>query len=323
MSWFEALTGFDEAAVEDVAAQFMVDGDWIDVPSTGRRFRAGRFATPSLGELRTRTDHRTSSGPVTVVERVGDAGALHRVELNAGALFQVASQFNTLEMISPNVSPGDGVSRYAYDRTQGPICAISCGAGTIARNYLVDVDGSPGQSADRQINCLAELADGLGVDVPVRNGYALPTEEQLRRITETLAAANAERLDGLRALLRIGMQWETEVTTSPTHHLVTQAYCSAVPVGYSPHSPELWEPFARLVLEASYEATLRAAMLNADATGNRSVFLTLVGGGVFGNRMEWIVDAIERATDIVGGAGLDVAIVSYGQPNPAVARLLR
>lgn len=63
------------------------------------------------------------------------------------------------------------------------------------------------------------------------------------------------------------MRWDTEVTTSESHHLVTQAYCSAVPVGYSPHSPDLWEPFARLVLEASYEATLRAVMLNA-STGS-------------------------------------------------------
>ncbi len=52
-------------------------------------------------------------------------------------MFQVASQFNLLEMISPNVTPDDGIGIYENDPTQGPACAIACGAGTIYRNYLV------------------------------------------------------------------------------------------------------------------------------------------------------------------------------------------
>ena len=47
------------------------------------------------------------------------------------ALFQVASQFNLLEMINPNITPEMGIDRYEFDRTQGPICAMSCGAETI------------------------------------------------------------------------------------------------------------------------------------------------------------------------------------------------
>ena len=43
---------------------------------------------------------------------------------NEGAVFQAASQFNTLEMINPNVSPEDGVENYIADRTQGPACAV-------------------------------------------------------------------------------------------------------------------------------------------------------------------------------------------------------
>ena len=38
----------------------------------------------------------------------------------AGALFQVASQFNLLEMVSPDVTPEHGVSGYAHDLTLGP-----------------------------------------------------------------------------------------------------------------------------------------------------------------------------------------------------------
>ena len=49
-------------------------------------------------------------------------------------------------MISPGVSPEHAFGCYEHDRTQGAICAISCGAGTIYRNYLVEVDGQPGQA---------------------------------------------------------------------------------------------------------------------------------------------------------------------------------
>jgi len=77
-------------------------------------------------------------------------------------------------------------------------------------------------------------------------------------------------------------------------------------------------PFTRLVLEAAKEATLLAAAL----TPERRVFLTLLGGGVFGNRMEWIVDAIQRAEERTQNLGLDIQIVSYRYPNPAITLLL-
>ena len=87
-------------------------------------------------------------------------------------------------------------------------------------------------------------------------------------------------------MLRIGLQWHTQVTLDGCTHTVSQAYCSALPVTGSLRSgppPHLWEEFARLILEATYEATLCAALLNSSKTGSNKVFLTLVGGGVFGN----------------------------------------
>src|SRR5258705_8800093 len=87
---------------------------------------------------------------------------MHQVPENAGALFQVASQFNLLEMVSPTVSPEQGVTRYQHDHTQGPACAIAAGAATIYRNYFAFVDGGHGQTAKRQFNGLADLGEALG-----------------------------------------------------------------------------------------------------------------------------------------------------------------
>jgi hypothetical protein len=46
-------------------------------------------------------------------------GRMHRSLDNAGALFQVASQFNLLEMVSPDVTPEQRVTRYESDPTKG------------------------------------------------------------------------------------------------------------------------------------------------------------------------------------------------------------
>jgi hypothetical protein len=241
-------------------------------------------------------------------------------------LFQVASQFNLLEMASPSATPEMGVGIYGNDHTQGPACAIAAGAGTIYRNYLVIVDGRIGQTAKNQIDCLADLGAALGNDAGrlwnMRNGYALATESGLAEISRRLEASSDVQLEELRSRLRIGIQWNTQVTLAGCQHLVSQAYCSALPVAYSRLPPALWERFARFILEALYEATLCAAVLNAEASGVGTIYLTAVGGGAFGNPSEWILAALERALDLHRRTALDVAIVSFRAPNPAVSRLV-
>ena len=143
--------------------------------------------------------------------------------------------------------------------------------------------GQTGQSATNQIDCLADIGAALGNTEnhlwDMRNGYALLSYDGLVKIGQRLRASSELEMDALRALLRIGLQWHTQVTLDDCTHTVSQAYCSALPVAYSECPPEDWEEFARLILEATYEATLCAALVNARKTGNNRVFLTLVGGG--------------------------------------------
>ena len=83
-----------------------------------------------------------------------------------------------------------------------------------------------------------------------------------------------------------------------------------------------WEPFARVVLQAAYEATLLAAVEQVAAGGSNKVLLTRLGGGVFGNGAAWIDEAIDRALDLVADAGLDISIVCYGGISPEVRALV-
>jgi hypothetical protein len=92
--------------------------------------------------------------------------------------------------------------------------------------------------------------------------------------------------------------WGKTLLRDPAQ-LVTQVLCSACPVAYSRNPAALWQPLAHLVLQASYEATLLVAVANAarhgGQAGSKRVFLTMLGGGAFGNRPAWIVAAMATA----------------------------
>lgn len=215
----------------------------------------------------------------------------------------------------------------SQDHTQGPACALACPAATVFRNYFVN---GHGQAHPNQIDMLDKV--GRVVDNhkhhfwDYRNGYVLPTSpDAMARLGTRLKGDSALRATA-QAALQVGVHWSTAVTLKRKHsaHKVTQVFCSALPVAYAKSTKSTdWEPFARLVLEAAYEATLLAALvLSVERGGARvRVFLTMLGGGAFGNRRGWIYDAIERAYRLVKTAPLDVILVHFG-PVPGDAQKL-
>ena len=324
--WFSRLTGFNEGPYTTTKELLQVDGPTLRSKVHGRSFCIGQFDMPSLADLRLRVAQgtgATGSNRMSIV--TGDVRKMHQAPEYAGALFQVASQFNALEMVGPNVTPEDGVTRYEFDRTQGPACAIAAGAATIYRNYFVPVGDQVGQSARRQLDGLADLgaalAEALACSVPelwtMQNGYALATKSGLDRISAYLRDAGEPALHELTGLLRVGVHQGVEVTEGAVSpgQLVSQVFCSALPVAYGRVPAVHWRDFGQLVLNAAYEATLLAGVLNSRQGGSNTVLLTLLGGGAFGNAPEWIHEAIKRALDKAQGHGLEVRLVSYGKPS--------
>lgn len=332
MDWFERLTGFREEGYEQTRAKLSLKGDRLRSLVNGASYRVGAFEVVSLATLRERAGTAKRAGKLRVALARGDVREMHREARCRGALFQVASQFNMLEMTGPDVTPEEGVTRYHYDLTQGPACAIAAGAGTIYRNYFVPVDGGIGQTAHRQVDGLAaiaaDLSEALGKPVrelwEMRNGYALCSRSGLDAIAHFLDNAGPEAADALRVRLAIGVQSDVEVTEAEIEPrpLVSQAFCSALPVAYTGIAPAHWRPFATLVLEAAYEATMWAAVLNAGRDASNMVLLTQLGGGAFGNDESWILSAMHRALEAVSGCDLDVTIVSYAAPSPALRGLV-
>ena len=211
---------------------------------------------------------------------------------------------------------------------------MACAAGTAWRNYFVrvnerrqlDYSAKEGQDKDRQLNNLWEMEDVLyrtrGGETfwTVKNGYIESTEKQLQDLNNLLC--DKKLVEELMSKLRIGIQWDTQVTDCVENPaFVTQTYNSAISINYSTvDNKELWEPLAKLVLEASYEATLLTAVIhNANLVSRgqfpQPVLLTKVGAGVFGNKVEWVAEAIAKAIQKIRSLGcyLDIKVVDFGQ----------
>eukprot|EP00913_Durusdinium_trenchii_P035427 g33153.t1 len=280
--WFHRLFGFTEEGYEKTQASFVVEED---AEEPWHVLRPGK----------------------PLDNMIGDVAAKHALPENRLATFQVASQFNCLEFVGPSVVPEDGITGYVMDRTQGPACSIACGPATVVRNYFAPLGGSVGQRRGRQINnlqdFLAELDELCNPTAPeshalgtapflrVRSGYTEASFRELQRLNRALKGLSEEQLDRLRGKLRIGLHEEVQVTSTAwgaklvhpsANQLVTQVFGSACSVAYSRDSSrDDWEPVARLILEASYEATLLAALKQAikheGREGSNRVFLTCLG----------------------------------------------
>ena len=293
---------------------------------------------------------------------VGDVGLLHRLPENSGAIFQAASQFNCLEMTSPSVKPEHGITQYVYDRTQGPVCALACPGATVFRNYFACGDGRGSNEAVNlvgqggkngiQLDLLKDIGQLVGNETTsnananvywkMKNGYALSSSESsIQQLSQKLMSQAPDILKELISKLRVGVQWDTEVSyfgyeylnhgsihsplPNPPHR-VCQVYCSAVPISYDhPTRAKDWEVFARTILMGLYEATLAVAVIkqlekarqhdeNRSATEQRTkVYLTMVGGGAFGNDSKWIAEAIGKSLNKYQHYPLDVYLVHYGR----------
>lgn len=195
------------------------------------------------------------------------------------------------------------------------IAAVSCGPGSVVRNYFA-LNGES-QKRSRQINTLDTLESIVGPGYfTVKNGYIFSSDEQLTRLNELLKVTDTETLIDS---IRVGVLRDTQVTShtwgtvrvDDPDQIVTQVICSACSVKYNSSDKRLWEPLARLVLCAQYAAAIAAAISNKQRTGVAKLFLAPLGGSAFGNDAEWIVDSIKYALSRFPDCGLDITLVAW------------
>ncbi|RHY93774.1 hypothetical protein DYB37_000885 [Aphanomyces astaci] len=320
--WFRVLFGFRELDFdyEEVQGKFELVDNATTLRSivNGKSYGIGTFECLSLAALRAAGLDTAVGGDTKLRHEAStDVFLDHCDSANQHALFQAASQLNCLEFMSPRSN------KYIHKRV------VAAGPGTVFRNYFAAVNGKPGQTTENQLNNLdaveAILSNHEHKYLDVVNGYTDSTPSRLAKLNTTVLHDHATR-DVLANAVKIGLHWNVQVpfssryATTNNQHFVSQAYCSAISVGYSAASQSDWAPFAKLVLQASYEATLWAGVVNYHRTGCNKVFLTALGGGVFGNRVDWIVDAIAAAVAAVARHGLDIVIVHFRRVDVSFKR---
>jgi secreted trypsin-like serine protease len=82
------------------------------------------------------------------------------------------------------------------------------------------------------------------------------------------------------------------------------------------------ETIAQQMLIAAYEGTLLAAVRYGEQISElkrerQQVFLTLMGCGVFNNKLEWVAQAIEHCMDTIVDHSLDVTLVVFDAASHA------
>jgi hypothetical protein len=145
----------------------------------------------------------------------------------------------------------------------------------------------------------------------MQNGYAMPVDSTSISNLARRLTSDPSLIKRAEDALRVGVHWKTSVK-APYKNIVCQVYASALPCGYAMTPLPDWEPFARLVLRASYNATLSVATaLTVGGTKRIKCYLTFLGGSAFKNDKEWISDAIRGALDMYRSYPIDVVLVHY------------
>jgi len=326
-SWFEDIFGFPESNFEATRRQFEYSDNTLTSAGNGRTFAVGSFEAISVQDLHRglaeasaqASDAYWSTGDLCFELREEDSWRkLHEEDDSAGAVFQASSLFNCLETTTGR-SPEDGISIYSQETTQGSACALACPAAAVFRNYFLGSGGS-GQAGDRQLNCMSEVGEVLQNSKQewwvMRNGYCLPKVAGRIATLSGCIAGDAELEGQVRSRVRVGVHWDTEVTSGK--HRVCQVFCSALPVAFVKSTRQSdWLGFAAPILEGAFDAVLAAAATLAAKRADRvRVYLTAVGMEPLGNRREWVAAAIDRALHVHEREPLDVILVHSSNDVP-------
>ena len=168
----------------------------------------------------------------------------------------------------------------------------------------------------------------------VKNGYSFASRENLDDINRKLSSLDQSQL---MEHINVGIHSDVGVIFSDRYIdisnqelKVNQVYCSTLSIAYNGGNIDInsWEPLASLILDSCYEATILAGILNRikhqDSKRSKHIFLTFIGGGVFGNKDEWISRAIAKALILADrmNEDIEINICHYSQVNQSIVRLI-
>ncbi len=283
----------------------------------GQRYAAGRFELLSLQALRSRA-HQAQQRSSQVAARLRvcicdgaglatDIGALQAFA-PPRTLFQVASQFNCLEAPGAFITE---VADYLHDPTQGPRASVSAFPGTLLRHYAAPETAASAEGMVSAARRFVQQTDGPQINLlaaacrpgiaTVRNGYLRPDDVQ---DASAFAALLEEKFEALcvgvheQVQVVLGCDWDGGVSGA-AHRRIAQVFTSTMAAGMygdlDDEGASRDRKSVSRILQALQRLAYLGTLLAAAAHGKDYVVLTLIGGGVFGNPLPVIWQAIKWA----------------------------
>jgi hypothetical protein len=224
-----------------------------------------------------------------IKEEMFDTSELQR-QCKGGEMFQVASNYNCQENGSEGTDfrSGHYLEELMTDCTQGPSAASGAGPGAIARwmqhlnspiNLLEDTSlKSRNGKLKLDLSCMASGLTSSPLGCTSGGGYPFGPLE--KKSLENVKV-------GLQSQVAACFQRFPETKFFLDHPLIDQVFVSTFRVRDESTCP----PHCFPLLEKAYEQTYLCAAKQKTET----LFLTLIGGGVFHNPPEMIVKALVQA----------------------------
>ncbi len=292
-NWFEKLIGKPETEFDYTLAE---------VPATYHS-EMGKFSQRSINELKALIIDFPVNNPGGVklhVEYRANYAHPHLFDTSAlqftapeNALFQVASNFNCLEVPKANYNPFNGwfLTNQMTDMTQGPSASGGAAFGSIQR--LLEHKIKP-------IDLLADVPE-----IKSWNGK-VPYDRNVGVAVADTGLIKVGLQSGVRAAF---LRLKNNFAYNPQGPRINQVFTSTcICENTRPNA------LSRTLLEAAYEGTYLCAVV----TQAPMVVLTLIGGGVFCNNHELIIQAMMKAHEKYApylAKGCVVKLPIF-QPNP-------
>lgn len=182
-------------------------------------------------------------------------------------LFQVASNFNCLEFSHEKVNPYNGafITNHMFDKTQGPCASVSAPYGLLLKiNYY----------KDNGIDLLQNT------DLNRFNGKCPYFKNRDKKINYKDVCIGI--LENTRVVFDKSNM--NNVKYNPNGPKITQIHSSTVICS------KLRNKLSEDLLKSAYEGLFLYAIKNK----NKDIYLTLIGGGVFNNNIELILETINN-----------------------------
>jgi hypothetical protein len=339
-TWFEVVTGmkeedWTEKITDETFRQehFKVhDNNMISIinSKTKKEWNAGELFYESIGKLSSfKPNDMELPLPIflpTIKLLSGSGADIKRImaqdirDLENGThMFQAASQFDGLESYTDTqpTSRSTFFREYINDGTQGPFVSLMAPAAAITRrDYVLGKSQIP--------NNLVNYLDELSSYFTVENGYIVGNDksksltdnyDELLQKVKVMYNKNASVYFDIRngQPLNVDTGGTFSILDKPIQ--VHQVFTAAMNIGqgksgYLNRTKDTKDNLLvklKFLLEAAYTSTYLAA----HKCGARFLWLTLVGGGVFGNFIDLIVEAINKVHLKYGKDLLGVYLCDY------------